>query len=113
MTLRSEPASVLFTLLPGPDRKRLSRPYGYRLTYHNPDREAVGCVMLCEVTGGRLHYQVALERDGGGALRLHCSCADAIFRCESEGRICKHVRGLLEIGTRDAVPDATRLSIGA
>ena len=113
MTFRSEPAAVLFTLLPGPDRKRQSRPYGYRLTYRNPDRDAAGCVMLWEVSGGRLHYQVALERDESGALRLHCSCADAIYRCESEGRFCKHVRGLLEIGQRDAGPDPTALGIGA
>jgi hypothetical protein len=113
MTFRSESAAVLFIPLPGPDRKRLSRPYGYRLTYRNPDADASGCVLLWEVSGGRLHYQVALERDESGALRLHCSCADAVYRCESEGRFCKHVRGLLEIGTRDAGPDETRLGIGA
>jgi hypothetical protein len=91
-------AAVVFTLLPGPDRKRGTRPYGYRLTYRNPDAEAVGCVMLWEVCGGRLHYQVALERDQSGGLRFHCSCADAVFRGEPEGRFCKHVRGLLDIG---------------
>jgi len=109
MTLRSEAPAVLFTLLPGPDRKRLARPYGYRLTYRNPDADAAGCVMLWEVSGGRLHYQIAMERDEASGLRLHCSCADAIFRCESEGRSCKHVRGLLNIGRGDAAP----LSIGA
>lgn len=113
MTLRSEPRAVLFALLPGPDRKRVTRPYGYRLTYRNPDADGSGCVMLWEVSGGRLHYQIALEREEGGGLRLHCSCADAIFRCESEGRLCKHVRGLLEIGTRAAHADPTCLGIGA
>jgi hypothetical protein len=51
--------------------------------------------MIWEVHGGRLGYQVALERDEAGALRLHCTCADAIFRAESEGRFCKHIRGLM------------------
>jgi hypothetical protein len=111
MTFRREPPVVLFTLLPGPDRKRLARPYGYRLTYRNPEPDAAGCVMLWEVSGGRLHYQVALERDEAGSLRLHCSCADAVFRGEAEGRPCKHVRGLLEIGTRD--PGTSPLSLGA
>ena len=113
MTFRADAPAVLFTLLPGPDRKRLTRPYGYRLTYRNPDADATGCVMLWEVSGGRLHYQVALERDESGALRLHCSCADAVFRCEAEGRCCKHVRGLLAIGRGDSSPDAAPLSIGA
>jgi hypothetical protein len=113
MTLHCDPPTVLFTLLPGPDRKRVARPYGYRLTYRNPDADATGCVMLWEVSGGRLHYQIALERDEGGGLRLHCSCADAIFRCESEGRICKHVHGLLEIGSRGPESEAVPLGIGA
>ncbi|HKI35611.1 MAG TPA: hypothetical protein VKA46_27390 [Gemmataceae bacterium] len=113
MTLRFEPPAVLFTLLPGPDRKRVARPYGYRLTYRNPDADAAGCVMLWEVSGGRLSYQIALERDEGGALRQHCSCADAVFRCEAEGRACKHVRGLLEIGGRDTGSEAVPLGIGA
>jgi hypothetical protein len=104
MTFHDEAPAVLFTLLPGPDRKRVARPYGYRLSYRNSDAEGVGCVMLWEVSGGRLHYQIALERDETGGLRLHCSCADAIFRCESEGRVCKHVRGLLDIGRRDQTP---------
>jgi hypothetical protein len=95
------PPVELFTVLPGPDRKRSARPYGYRLTYRNPGGGA-GCVMLWEVAGGRLGYQIALERDEAGNLRLHCSCADAIFRAEAEGRFCKHVRGLLEIGGRGA-----------
>jgi hypothetical protein len=113
MTLRTEPPVVLFTLLPGPDRKRVARPYGYRLTYRNPDADGIGCVMLWEVSGGRLHYQIALEREETGGLRLHCSCADAIYRCESEGRVCKHVRGLLDLGGHEAGSDAAPLGIGA
>jgi hypothetical protein len=113
MMSHSEGPTILFTLLPGPDRKRVARPYGYRLTYRNPDAEATGCVLLWEVSGGRLRYQIALEREGGGGLRLHCSCADAIFRCEAEGRLCKHARGLLEIGGRDTGPGAAPLDIGA
>ncbi len=111
MTPCSQPP-VVFTLLPGPDRKRVARPYAYRLIYRNANADAAGCVMLWDVTGGRLHYQVALERDESGAVRLHCSCADAVFRCEPEGRFCKHVRGLLDIGSRGAAGNAP-ISVGA
>jgi hypothetical protein len=93
---------LLVTRLPGPGRKRSEALYHYRLTYRNPLDDAVGCVMLWEVSGGRLPYQVALERDEAGSLHVHCTCADAIFRAEGEGRCCKHVQGLLQVGRRDA-----------
>ena len=69
--------------------------------------------MLWEVSGRALHYQIALEREESGSLRLHCSCADAIFRCESEGRVCKHIRGLLEIGRRGERSDSAPRGVGA
>ena len=94
----TEPAAVLIMVLPGPDRRRTQRPYCYRLTYENPDAGSVGCALLWEVTGGRMAYQIALERDEGGHLHLHCTCADAIYRAEEQGRYCKHVRGLMEVG---------------
>jgi hypothetical protein len=87
--------AVLFALLPGPDRKRTAHPYAYRVTYRNPEAGA-GCVVLWEVTGGRMAYQVALERDEVGNLTVHCTCADHVFRAEQEGRFCKHVVGLLD-----------------
>src|SRR5262245_40610707 len=89
---------ILVALLPGPDRKRHENLYLYRSTYRNPDAEAVGCVMTWEVQGGRLPYQIAVEREENGSLRVHCTCADAVFRAEGEGRFCKHVRGFLEWG---------------
>ncbi|HXG09692.1 MAG TPA: hypothetical protein VNK04_07875 [Gemmataceae bacterium] len=92
------PSCVLFTLLPGPDRKRTDSTYCYRLTYRSADDTAAGCVMTWEVSGGRLVYQIAVERDLKGDLHLHCTCADAVFRAEEEGRYCKHVRGLLAFG---------------
>jgi hypothetical protein len=92
------PTPFLIRHLPGPTRKRTTSPYGYRLTYRNPDPCAAGCVLLWEVSGGRLLYQIALEREESGFVRLHCTCADAIFRAEAEGRWCKHLRGLLEFG---------------
>jgi hypothetical protein len=91
-------ATVLSALLPGPDRKRTLRSYQYRITYRNPNPAAPGCRMLWEVAGGRLLYQIALERDELGQLHLHCTCADAVFRAETEGRFCKHLHGLLELG---------------
>ncbi len=87
------------TVLPGPDRKRTAVSYHYRLSYRNPCPEAVGCVMTWEVSGGRLVYQVAVERTAVGGLRLHCTCADAVYRAENEGRFCKHIHGLLRLGT--------------
>jgi hypothetical protein len=88
----------LVTLLPGPDRKRRLKSYLYRLIYRNPLPHAVGCVSTWEVEGGRLVYQVSLERQEDGELRWHCSCADAIYRGEDEGRPCKHVVGLRKAG---------------
>jgi hypothetical protein len=58
-------------------------------------------VLICEVRGGRAPYQIAVERDAAGRLQLHCTCADAVFRAEAEGRFCKHVQGLLEFGRMD------------
>lgn len=85
--------------LPGPERRRQAHPYTYRLTYANPEQQP-GCQRIWEVTGGRQPYQITLERDARGNLHLHCSCADAIFRKDNEGRFCKHVFGLLELGKR-------------
>ena len=107
---------ILFRLLPGPSRQRIASPYGYRLTYRNPESAAPGCVMTWEVSGGRLLYQIALERDPAGNLRLHCTCADAIFRGEVEGRFCKHLLGLLELGrpaneARERSPQPTDLGV--
>ena len=81
--------------LPGPDRKRLPHTYHYRLIYRNPQPAATGCVMLWEVTGGRLGYQIAWERTEAGKSVFHCTCADAVYRRESEPRYCKHIQGLL------------------
>jgi hypothetical protein len=102
------PASlpVWLTSLPGSDRKRSQTHYCYHLTYQNPLAGVAGCVMLWEVSGGRLLYQIALERDEAGNLRLHCTCADAVFRAEAEGRFCKHVHGLLQCGRPATTPDA-------
>jgi hypothetical protein len=91
-------ASAFFAPLPGPDRKRRVRPYLYRVTYCSRDPDEVGCAMTWEVIGGRLCYQVALERQKSGRLRWHCTCADAVFRCENQGKHCKHVKGLLALG---------------
>src|SRR5947209_4582583 len=88
-----------FTLtLPGPTRKRAPQSYCFLLTYRNPEPEAAGCVLLWEVQGGREDYQVALERQDDGVLRWHCTCADHSYRSETEGKVCKHVRGLLALG---------------
>src|SRR5436309_2667041 len=99
------PAPVeVFTSLPGPTRKRTPSPYRYRLTYCNPEPGVVGCALLWDVFGGRLVYQVALERQPGGGLRWHCTCADAVYRGESAPHVCKHVRGLQKLGRQAARP---------
>ena len=91
-------ASTFFVPVPGPDRKRTIHPYHYRVTYCAHDSNEVGCAVAWEVSGGRLSYQVALEREEDGGFRWHCTCADAIYRAENEGRHCKHVNGLLALG---------------
>ncbi len=98
MSASERPPDVLSTVLPGPDRKRAESPYTYRMLYRNADAEAVGCLLLWEVAGGRLPYQIVLEKDPKGRLQLHCTCADAVYRAEEQGRYCKHVRGLLQFG---------------
>jgi hypothetical protein len=60
--------------------------------------------MRWEVSGGRMGYLIDLERDGKGNLRFHCTCADAVFRAEEEGRFCKHLRGLIQLGERGETP---------
>lgn len=92
----------LLTLLPGPDRKRSATRYLYHLTYRNPDPRACGCVMTWEVGGGRLQYQLAIERNAKGRLHCHCTCADAIFRAEVRGHRCKHILGFLEASREPA-----------
>jgi hypothetical protein len=93
----------LATLLPGPNRKRTPRLYSYRLTYRNYRTEAPGCVMTWEVQGGRMPYQIAVELREDRHFRIHCTCADAVFRREAEGRLCKHVQGFLEESLLDAL----------
>lgn len=89
--------AILIQTLPGSDRKRTLALYQFRVTYRNPDPQEPGCVMTWEVSGGRLPYQVALERRPGGGLRWHCSCADAVYRGElNANHVCKHVEGLKE-----------------
>jgi hypothetical protein len=104
--------SVLFALLPGPTRKREPSAYCYRLTYRNPLPGEPGCALLWEVSGGRLTYQIALEREETGRLRWHCTCADAVYRGETvENHRCKHVRGLIDLGRRNT-DDASPTSAG-
>ena len=99
------PREILYTILPGPTRKRVPMPYCYRLAYQNPHPAMPGCALLWEVYGGRTIYQVALERAMDGKLIWHCSCADHVYRSETEpNHVCKHVRGVAGIG-RQAVTE--------
>ena len=97
----ADPA-MLVTSLPGPSRKRTPSPYRYLLTYRSPEPGAPGCALLWDVHGGRLTYQVALERESSGGLRWHCTCADAVYRGDSSRHACKHVRGLQSIDRQPA-----------
>lgn len=91
--------SLVVTRLPGPTRKRTPSPYLFKLTYCNPEPAVPGCLLLWDVLGGRMRYQVALERETNGELRWHCTCADAIYRGETEeNHVCKHVRAMLNVG---------------
>jgi hypothetical protein len=86
----------MFATIPGPDRKRTPTDYRYQLTYRDAAPHGPGCLMVWDVSGGRLPYQVAVERTDGGQLQWHCSCADAVYRGEDVRHTCKHVRGLVE-----------------
>jgi SWIM zinc finger len=108
-----DPATPRLALVPGPDRKRTPQLYNYRLSYLNPDPSAVGCILQWEVSGGRLGYQIAIERDEVGNLTPHCTCADSIFRAEEEGRLCKHIRALLDLETSSVEDNRTLLRVGA
>jgi hypothetical protein len=93
----SDLVGLTLKLLPGPDRKRTPNVYTYRVTYRNPQPGAIGCSMTWDVHGGRLVYQVALERTEAAKLRWHCTCADAVYRSDDDPQhICKHVQGLIE-----------------
>jgi hypothetical protein len=95
MTLTQPP--MIVRPLPGPDRKRTPAAYLYRVVYRAPDAKEPGCVMAWEVAGGRLPYQIALERTAAGRLVWHCSCADAVYRGEDDPKHrCKHVQGLAD-----------------
>ncbi|MBY0525728.1 MAG: hypothetical protein K2R98_20145 [Gemmataceae bacterium] len=86
----------IVTRLPGPDRKRGPALYRYRMTFRSAEPTVAGCVTTWEVDGGRMPYQIALERDDAGNLKMHCTCADAVYR--ADGRFCKHIHGLLQLG---------------
>jgi hypothetical protein len=99
--------AVHFATLPGPTRKRAHSPYRYRLVYRNPEPGGEGCAQLWEVSGGRLPYQIALERQSSGGLRWHCTCADHVYRHEDFPNYrCKHVRGLITLGRPSPAPAA-------
>jgi hypothetical protein len=88
-------ADILFADLPGPSRKRTPTRYSFRLTHRSRAPDAEGCALLWEVYGGRLTYQIAVERKAGGGLVWHCTCADHVYRHEDlPGFECKHVRAL-------------------
>ena len=108
-TVEPTPAAYL-ALLPGPSRKRTASLYHYRVLYRSPRPYESGCVGTWEVVGGRLAYQVALERDEAGRHYWHCTCADAIYRAEEQGRVCKHVQGLLAFGPALPAPTFRRRS---
>ena len=80
--------------LPGPTRRKRPTVYNYQCIWHNHDRNAVGCLDVWEVHGGREVYQVALEQRAGGWRQWSCTCPHAIYRAEPLGRACKHVLGL-------------------
>ena len=105
--------SVIVARIPGPDRKRLPSEYRFRVTYRHPDAAEPGCVMVWEVVGGRLPYQIAVERTERGELKWHCSCADAVYRGENPDHCCKHVRGLIESVETVAPPVPTPRAVAA
>lgn len=85
----------MLTVLPGPDRKRQPHIYSIHRRYQAENPKAIGCVASWAVLGGREEYQVDLERDEAGNCHWHCTCADAVYRGETQpGHVCKHVRAI-------------------
>jgi hypothetical protein len=79
------------------DRRRTLAEYQFRVSYRTPNPQEPGCVLLWEVSGGRLPYQIALERTDSQELHWHCTCADAVYRGGVDSKHqCKHVHGLIE-----------------
>jgi hypothetical protein len=93
--------------MPGPDRKRTVAPYHFHLRYRNPHPELTGCLMTWDVVGGRMPYQIALERAEKGDLRIWCTCADAVYRGDQPGHRCKHVEGFLQAGLQLPAADVS------
>ncbi len=91
-------SNVVYKVLPGPTRKRTEVPYRYRLIFRNGDFSEAGCLLLWDVVGGRMGYQVALERQENGRLSWHCTCADAIYRGSFTNHLCKHIQGVKALG---------------
>jgi hypothetical protein len=100
----SLPANIFHALLPGPSRRRTRAPYRYRLIYRTQEPGEPGCALLWEVEGGRMSYQIAVEREETGGLRYHCTCPDAVYRGENAPHVCKHVRALVT-QRRAVLPD--------
>jgi hypothetical protein len=97
ITVNETPCAMLIAMIPGPGRRREYSIYQYRMVFRNPEPETDGCLALWHVSGGRMTYQVALQRDIQGQLCWHCTCADHVYRHElSESHCCKHVRALRE-----------------
>ena len=94
-TADAQSAFLFQAVLPGPTRRRVPAPYRYRLIYRTPEPAEPGCALLWEVEGGRMSYQIALERQENGGLRYHCTCPDAVYRGEDAPHVCKHVLALM------------------
>ncbi len=93
---KSTPKIYYKAILPGPDRKRKKKQYQYKLTYKNPCPYQRGCLLVWEVKGGREPYQISIERTDNGEIHSHCTCADAIYRGDQPGHVCKHILGFLQ-----------------
>ena len=101
MKLTSPNKMVLLIELPGPTRKRLPAEYRFLITHRGPVQQDSGCVMTWQVKGGRMDYQISLEKTAS-AWRWHCTCADAVYRGDGNPQHqCKHVQAL-----RDTLPTA-------
>ncbi|WP_439629000.1 hypothetical protein [Gemmata sp.] len=90
--------TLITTMLPGPDRKRVPSPYHFRVLYRNPDPTEPGCVATWEVRGGRDEYQISIERTAEHDLVWHCTCPDAVYHADYRHACgCKHVQGLRRV----------------
>ena len=82
-------------------REAHAEPLWFRLTYRSRDPKADRLYAALGRIRRRSEYQIAVEREEGGCVRWHCTCADWVYRNEDfPDYQCKHIRAESERAKR-------------